>query len=565
MKSKFIKERPDFLKSLPYDLPAGLVVFLVALPLCLGVALASGAPLFAGIIAGVVGGIVVGSISGSAIGVSGPAAGLIAIVMQAIATLGYEAFLVAVVIGGVIQIVLGFLRAGIIGYYFPTAVIKGMLAGIGLILILKQIPHALGDDRDYEGDWGFMQPDGQNTITEIYYSFFHYNLGAVIITSISLAILLLWETPYFKRNNILKLIPAPLLVVIAGIQVNILYSYHFPDLSLYNESFGDWENNHLVEIPHFNNVSEFLGLFTFPDFSALTNINIYITGATLALIGSLETLLSVEATDRLDTYKRVTPTNRELKAQGIGNILAGLIGGLPVTQVIVRSSANVEAGGRTKVAAITHGFLLLACVYFIPRYLNLIPLSCLAAILLMIGYKLAKIPTFIKMYKSGWTQFMPFMITILGILFTNLLQGIMIGMAVAIYYILKSNYHTPFDYQKAAHHEGDKIEIKLGKEVSFLNKASIMLMLEDLPKNSTVILDGSKSNYIDFDVIEIIENFIAHAPLKNITVEVIGIDSIMQDQIERRVRSTSDESEKMKDVSNTPFRNSGDHEQRKEI
>lgn len=549
--SHFIKERPNYFKSLPHDLPAGLVVFLVALPLCLGVALASGAPLFAGIIAGVVGGIIVGSISGSAIGVSGPAAGLIAIVMQAIITLGYEAFLMAVVIGGVIQIILGFLRAGIIGYFFPTAVIKGMLAGIGLILILKQIPHALGDDRDYEGDWGFMQPDGQNTLTEIYYSFVHYNLGAVLVTIASLTILLLWETRFFKENKILKLIPAPLLVVFVGVQMNILYSYYYPELSLYNASVGDWENNHLVTIPHFNNLTEFLQLFTFPDFSALTNINVYVTGATLALIGSLETLLSVEATDRLDTYKRVTPTNRELYAQGLGNIASGLVGGLPVTQVIVRSSANVASGGRTKVSTIFHGILLLACVYFIPQYLNLIPLSCLAAILLVIGYKLAKIPTFIRMYKLGWTQFMPFTMTILGILFTNLLQGIMIGMAFAIFYILKSNYHTPFDYHQEDHHEGEKIDIMLGKEVSFLNKASVMLMLEGLPKNSIVTLDGSKSNYIDFDVVEIIENFIAHAPLKNITVNVVGVDGIMQEEIERRLRSMTDERETMDDLSNT--------------
>ncbi len=536
IESHFIKDRPNYIKSLPYDLPSGLVVFLVALPLCLGVALASGAPLFAGIVAGVVGGIVVGTVSGSAVGVSGPAAGLTAIVMESIAALGYEQFLVAVMLAGVLQIILGFLKAGIIGYYFPTAVIKGMLAGIGLILILKQIPHALGDDRDYEGDWGFVQPDGENTLTAIVSSISYFNTGAVIITLVSLAILLVWELPLFKKNAFLKLIPAPLLVVLAGIGINVYYSYYMPEYSLYNQSFGDWENNHLVSIPYFSGFAEFLGLFKFPEFSALLIPDVYLRAATLAIVGSLETLLSVEATDRLDPYKRVTPTNRELKAQGLGNMLSGLLGGIPVTQVIVRSSANVSAGGRTKVAAIFHGILLLACVYFIPTQLNMIPLSCLAAILLFIGYKLAKIPLFVQMYKLGWTQFTPFVVTVLAILFTNLLQGIAIGMGVAIFYILRSSYHTPFYFHKEDHHEGDKIEIRLSEEVSFLNKASVMIMLEELPKDSKVIIDGSNANYIDHDVIEIIENFIAHAPLKNIEVDIVSIERISQDELERRSR-----------------------------
>lgn len=536
LESKFIKVRPDYLKSLHYDIPAGLVVFLVALPLCLGVALASGAPLFAGIIAGVVGGFVVGIASSSAIGVSGPAAGLTAIVMEAIAVLGYEQFLVAVVLSGIIQIILGFLRAGIIGYYFPTAVIKGMLAGIGLILVLKQIPHALGDDRDYEGDWGFVQPDGENTLSAIVNSFANFNTGAVIITLISLGIMLLWEAPVFKRSNILKLIPAPLLVVIAGTSINVFYSYYIPEYSLYNESFGDWENNHLVSIPYFNGLFEFIELFTFPDFSALLTVEVYTTAFTIAIIGSLESLLSVEATDRLDEYKRVTPTNRELKAQGLGNILSGVLGGIPVTQVIVRSTANVSAGGRTKVATIVHGILLLASVYFIPNLLNMIPLSCLAAILLIIGYKLAKANLFMEMYKLGWTQFMPFIVTVLAILFTNLLQGIAIGMGVAIFYILKSSYHTPFYIQQEPPQEGGKLRIRLSEEVSFLNKVSIMVMLEELPKDSFVIIDGSNTNYIDHDVIEIIENFIAHAPLKNIEVHVENIEGVSQDQLDRRSR-----------------------------
>ncbi|MEM8890951.1 MAG: SulP family inorganic anion transporter, partial [Bacteroidota bacterium] len=360
--------------NLKYDLPASIVVFLVATPLCLGIALASGAPLFSGIIAGIVGGIVVGMLSGSDIGVSGPAAGLAVIVLNAITSLGaYETFLLAVVIAGVIQTALGFLRAGIIGYYFPSSVIKGMLSGIGIIIILKQIPHAFGYDKVPEGSLAFEQADSQNTISELTNMLNYIEPGALIITAISLAILILWERPFMKRIKLFQLVQGPLVAVVMGIVLNLVFAAAFPNLAI--------DAKHLVQIPVAEGISGFLGLFTLPDFSQIGNPEIYITAITIAVVASLETLLCVEATDKLDPYKRITPTNRELKAQGVGNFLSGMVGGLPVTQVIVRSSANIQSGGRTKMSAIIHGFFLLFAAMLIPSILNMIPLATLAAIL----------------------------------------------------------------------------------------------------------------------------------------------------------------------------------------
>ena len=515
----------NIFQNLKSDLPAGLVVFLVALPLCLGIALASGAPLFSGLISGIIGGIVIGMISRSPLGVSGPAAGLAVIVFDSIGFLGFRPFLLAVVIAGFIQLALGFLRAGIIGYYFPSSVIKGMLAGIGIILILKQIPHAFGYDRDPEGDWGFLQADGHNTISEIYYSVIYSSPGAIVISLVSIGVLILWESKYMKKS-IKNMIPGPLLVVFLGIGINQLFKYFFPGLTLDNEIIEDVNNFHLVDIPVANNFSEFIGLFSLPDFTQVTNPDIYVTAITIALIASIETLLCVEATDKLDPYKRVTPTNLELKAQGIGNVFSGLIGGLPITQVIVRSSANINTGGKTRMSAIIHGILLFVCVVSIPRFLNLIPLSSLAAILLMVGYKLAKVSLFKSMYKLGSMQFVPFVVTILGIVFTDLLKGISIGMAIAIFYILRNNFKTPYFYHKEENTAGDVIKIILSEEVSFLNKGSILKLLEELPHNSNVIIDGSRSTHIDHDVLEIIENFLAHASLNNISVELVNIPQI---------------------------------------
>lgn len=527
-------------KYLKNDLPAGLVVFLVALPLCLGIALASGAPLFSGIIAGIVGGTVVAFTSGSPLSVSGPAAGLTVIVLNAITQLGsYDVFLLAVVLAGLIQIILGFLKAGVIGYYFPSSVIKGMLAAIGIILILKQIPHAVGYDKDNEGDFDFFQADGENTFSEIFVSLNHIHPGAVIIAAISLFILIMWERPFLKKYGFFKIVPGALFVVILGILTNQWFKTNNPELYLSGEK--------LVQLPVADSAKGFIGQFTLPDFSAFNNYHVYVIAITIAIIASLETLLCIEAADKLDPYKRNTPTNQELKAQGLGNVVSGLIGGLPLTAVIVRSSANINSGGKTKLSAIIHGLLLLISVIGMATVLNKIPLACLAALLLVVGYKLAKVSLFTSMFKLGWEQFLPFVITVIAIQFSDLLKGIAIGMVVAIIFILanvykrikktqgsesmitaltrlmKNNYKTEYYYKKKEYTEGEQIVIQLDEDVSFINKGSIAFTLDDLPENSSVTIDGSKSHSIDLDVLEIIHNFKNSAELKNINVDLKDI------------------------------------------
>jgi MFS superfamily sulfate permease-like transporter len=536
--------KPSFAASLKSDFPASIVVFLVALPLCLGIALASGAPLFSGIIAGIVGGIVVGSISGSSLGVSGPAAGLAVLVAEAIRelgtnaegvfdlNLGFQYFLVAGVIAGIIQVILGLAKAGIIGYFFPTSVIKGMLAGIGITLILKQIPHALGYDKNPEGAWDFYQIDGRNTFSEILYSFQNFSEGAVIITLVSIAILLLWQKKAIQSNKILKLIPGPLLAVASGIAINYFFGVSVMDWFLDNEKSVSTDgqvlfNNHRVFIEGPDSSKPYFGLLTFPDFSILSNPRIYIIGITMAIVASLETLLSVEATDKLDPYKRTTPTNRELLAQGAGNIVSALIGGLPVTQVIVRSSANVNAGGKTKNSAILHSLILMVFVLALPQLLNLIPLACLAAVLLLVGYKLSSIQLFKKMYKDGWNQFVPFVVTILMIVFTNLLYGIIAGLVVAIFYILRNNFRNAFyahykeTKEDASHPHTQTIEF--GEVVSFFNKANLQDKLCHIPENSEVIIDGSKSTMIDYDILDLLNDFEISAQTKGIKVKFVNI------------------------------------------
>jgi MFS superfamily sulfate permease-like transporter len=492
-----------------YDLPSSLVVFLVALPLCLGIALASGAPLYSGVISGIIGGIVVASLSGSALSVSGPAAGLTTIVLAAIASLGsFEAFLVAIIMAGMLQLALGYLNAGGIGNFFPDSVIKGMLAAIGLILILKQIPHALGYDADFEGDTSFVQQDGQNTFTEILYAFQNINTGAFIIALVSIAILIVWDRPYVKKFKFFQYFPGPLMVVIYGILMNEYFKANIPDLAI----GGD----HLVNLPAASNFAEFLGNFKSPDFSILSNPQVYISAITIAIVASLETLLSIDAADKLDPYKRITDLNRELKAQGIGNIAAGLIGGLPMTAVIVRSSANVTAGARTKLSAIAHGAWLLLTALLIPGILNLIPLSCLAAVLLLVGYKLCKPTLFRSAYKKGMAQFLPFVITIIAILFTDLLVGIIIGIIVGLFFVLKSNYQKSIF---TVNSNGNYL-IRLRKDVTFLNKALLKESLKDIPDNSYVIIDGTRSVFIDNDIIETINDFEQSAGNRNIIVEL---------------------------------------------
>lgn len=502
-------------KYIKNDLPASIVVFFVALPLCLGIALASGAPLFSGLIAGIVGGIVVGSLSGSQIGVSGPAAGLAAIVLTAIGTLGgYQNFLLAVVIGGLIQILFSVLKAGVIAYYFPSSVIKGMLTGIGIIIILKQIPHFFGYDADPEGDWAFFQVDGENTFSEIINSINFISPGATLIAVIALTILILWDRVLSKKAKIFELVQGPLVAVVLG----ILYYWFTKDDNTLGIS-----QEHLVSVPIPEGFESFIGLFSFPNFSAITNSEIWITAFTIALVASLETLLCVEATDKLDPHKRVTPTNRELMAQGVGNTISGMIGGLPVTQVIVRSSANIQSGGRTKASAIIHGFLLLASVILIPRLLNMIPLSVLAAILFIVGYKLAKPTLFKKMYKLGWKQFVPFFVTVVGIIFTDLLVGISLGLMVGIVVILLKSYQNSHFLHIEDKSDGKhRIKMTLAEEVTFFNKGAILKELDSLPNDTYLELNLLKTRYLDNDIIEILDDFNHKAKERNIDIKLVS-------------------------------------------
>ncbi len=498
-----------YFQHLKSDIPSGIVVFLVALPLCLGIALASNAPLFSGLVAGIVGGLVVGLISGSQLSVSGPAAGLTVIVINAIDTLStFEAFLVAVMIGGVIQLVMGILKAGVIGHFFPSAVIKGMLAAIGLILILKQIPHALGDDRDYEGDSSFFQPDGENTFTEIILAIQNVDIGAFLICGVCLAILFTWERGFMKKLKWTTLVPGPLVAVLAGIAINEYYRLTSTKLYL--------SGNHLVKLPVSDSFDQVVSNLSRPDFSVLADPQVYVVGLTIAIVASLETLLSLDAVDKLDPHKRIAPQSRELKAQGIGNIVSGFLGGLPVTSVIVRSSANVSSGAQTKVSAVFHGLLLTASVLLFPTLLNLIPLAALAAVLLIVGYKLTKPAIYENMFEKGLDQFLPFIVTVLAILFTDLLTGIGIGMVVGLFFVIKSNLHKAIH----VHVQDQRYTITLLKDVSFLNKAQLRRTLEKIPEGAHVIFDESKAIFIDKDIAETINDFKTSASSNNISTEL---------------------------------------------
>lgn len=501
--------------SLKNDLPASVVVFFVALPLCLGIALASGAPLISGLIAGMVGGIVVGILSRSQLGVTGPAAGLAAIVLVAITDLGgFENFLVAVVIAGLLQIALGFLKAGVIGYYFPSSVIKGMLTGIGLIIILKQIPHFFGYDSAPEGDFAFVQVDGETTFSAIAHTGINFSLGATLIASIALAIILLWDLVLIKRSKIFTLIQGPLVAVVGGV-IYFLLTKDAGKFSIAAE--------HLVNVPKAQNFGEFIGALTFPNPAAFAMPSVWIVAVTVAVVASLETLLCLEATDKLDPEKRVTPANRELLAQGAGNVVSGLIGGLPVTQVIVRSSANIQSGAKSKMSAILHGVLLVLFVALAPGFLNMIPLSVLAAILFLVGYKLAKPTLFVQMYKLGWAQFLPFIITVAGIVLTNLLAGIGMGLAVSVVIILYNSYkNSHFLHREPEHGPAKTVKMTLAEEVTFFNKASILVALDRLEENSNLELDVTKTRYLDHDIIEILDDFAEKAKMRNINIKIVA-------------------------------------------
>lgn len=496
-------------KYIGADASSAVVVFLVALPLCLGIALGSNAPLFSGIIAGVTGGIVIGMLSGSQLSVSGPAAGLTAIVASAIGKMPvYEAFLVAVVLSGCFQVVLGFLKAGMLGDYVPTSVIKGMLAAIGVILILKQIPHLVGFDADFEGDQAFRQKDHQNTFSEILGAFKSITPLAVVIGVTTILIQILWDKVLVKKSSIFQLIPAPLVVVVVGVLI-----------AKFSTTTGNTfvlKADQMVALPKASGPGEFFSFFTMPDFQYLKLPVVWTTAITIAIVASLETLLSIEAADKLDPFHRVTPANRELKAQGIGNFISGMLGGLPITSVVVRTSVNINSGGKTKLSAILHGVLLLACVALIPGVLNLIPLSALAGVLIYTGYKLAKPALFKDFYVKGWDQFVPFVVTILAIIFTDLLVGIIIGIAVGLFFVLRSNFRSAVFVVN----DKDKYLFRLRKDVSFLNKALLRNKLEQIPENAEVLIDVANADFIDKDVIEVINDFLFHAHLKGIKVEV---------------------------------------------
>ncbi len=504
-----------------HDLPSAIVVFLVALPLCLGVAVASDADPFAGITAGIIGGILVGMLSGSQLSVSGPAAGLAAIVASAISTLGsYEVFILAVVIAGILQMIFGFFKAGIIGRYIPNAVIKGMLAAIGILLILKQLPHFVGYDKDPEGEEAFFQVDGENTFSEIVIALNSISPLAILIAITSAIILLFFEWKKIKKLTIVKYLPGPLVVVVVGIVMN---EFILPD-----EHLLSLRDEHVVQLPVFSGLGELWQSLPSPNWSEIFNYDIWIIAVTIAIVASLESLLSLEACDKLDPEKRISPTNRELVAQGAGNVVSGLLGGLPVTSVIVRSSANISSGAKTKVSTIFHGCLLLVSILFIPNILNLIPKAALAAILIFTGYKLAKLSLFKEYYKKGWDQFLPFVITIVAILFTDLLIGIIIGILAGLFSVLKSNFKSALSITK----DESRYLIRFGREVSFLNKPYLMDQLEKIPENSSVLLDAQKSDFIDRDVIEIVNDFIAGSKSRDIKVYVKRDSSQAKDYFE---------------------------------
>ncbi|MFV8370594.1 SulP family inorganic anion transporter [Flavobacterium sp. LB2R40] len=513
-------KKKNLFANLKSDFASGLVVFLVALPLCLGIAMASGAPLFSGIIAGVIGGIVVGYLSTSNISVSGPAAGLTAIVLTAITDLGaFDIFLTAVFFAGLLQLILGFIKAGSISNYFPTNVIEGMLAGIGIIIILKQLPHAFGYDNDFEGDQSFSQMDGSNTFSSLFNIFDYIQIGSITVTLVSMLILISWDkVPFLKK---MKLVPGALIAVTIGVILNEIFTSTGSALAIGKE--------HLVSLPVPASFEEFKSIIVTPDFSAIMNPKVWITAFTIAIVASIETLLSIEASDRMDVQKRYTNTNMELKAQGIGNIASSLLGGLPLTSVIVRSSANSNAGAKSKMSTIIHGILLLVSVLAIPFILNKIPLATLAAILILIGYKLAKPATFKHFWEKGKYQFVPFIATLLAVVFLDLLKGVALGIVISIIFVLKGNLKRAYSFRKEEYADGDVIHIDLAQEVSFLNKAAIKSTLNDIPENSKVIIDAKDTVYIAHDILDLIHEFkTTRAVDNNIKVKLKGFKRAYQ-------------------------------------
>jgi MFS superfamily sulfate permease-like transporter len=510
----------SFLKN---DWKSGISVFLVALPLCLGIALASGAPLFSGLISGIIGGIVIGIFSGSEVSVSGPAAGLTIIVATAIKDLGsYQGFLVAVILAGILQLIFGYLKGGRLSAFFPDSVIKGMLVSIGLVIILKQIPHALGDDADYEGEFEFEQvADNQNTITEFIRSFVDFNYGAVNITIACLLLIIVWDKFAKKDFKFFQIFPSFLAAVILGIFINEMYAIYRPEYYL------GISTKHMVSVPLFKTFGDFTGTLMSPDFTFLSNSKIYTIAITLAIVASLESLLSLEAADSIDTEKRISSSNKELKAQGIGNILSGLLGGLPVTSVVVRTSANVYSGAKTRMSTIFHGILLVGSVVFIPTILNKIPLAALAAILLMVGYKLSNPQVFKKIFKEGYDQFIPFIVTILVVIFKDLLWGIAVGSLVGILFVLRTNFNNAVTSIR----EGNNVLINFNKDIYFMNKSQIKEILMDLKEGDDVFIDGTKAKFIDHDIFSILLEFKKNAKIRDIDVDFKNVSKNNKENI----------------------------------
>ena len=508
MSSRFITL--PTLDSARRDVPSGLVVFLVALPLCLGIALASGAPLFAGVIGGIVGGVVISLFSGSELSVSGPAAGLTVIVAAAVVKMGgFPAFTVAVALSGLLQIVFGMLRAGVIGDYIPNSVIKGMLAAIGIVIILKQIPHALGDDKDFIGDEAFQQAGQSNTLSEMMSSVISPSPAAVVITLVALFLMILWERPFLKKQSWTGWVPAPLLCVVIGTLINEAFGIWLPPLKL------SAAKQHVVQLPVIESMQGFFGMFSLPDFRILLRMETWMVAATIAVVGSVETLLCIEATDKLDPEKRISDTNRELRAQGIGNIASGLLGGLPVTSVIVRSSANVYAGGRTRLSCFIHGLVMLLAVLLFAPLLNRVPLAALASVLLVVGYKLSSRKILLEMWAKGSVQFIPFFVTLVAIVFTDLLKGIGIGLLSSLFFVIRSNHHAAITLVS----QENRWLLRFNKDMSFVNKAEIKRRLRAIPDGALLIVDGTKSLYVDGDIYETIREFETAATFRGIKIE----------------------------------------------
>lgn len=502
--------KKDIFAEIRNDLPAGLAVFFVSIPLCLGIALASGAPLISGLIGGVVGGVLGGLLSRAPLSVSGPAAGMAAVALYSISQLGsFGLFLIAVILAGIIQVILGLARAGVVGRFFPVSVINGMMAGIGLILVLKQIPHALGYDVDFEGDQEFFQKDNENTFSEIIRAFESFTPGSIFIAAFAFGMLVLCASKIWQSNKWVKMLPGPLVAVVVGIMLNEGFQVVLPQWELRAE--------HLVDLPPMQQWTAMPWQIPLQTLSIVTISKLAMIAVTVALVASLETLLNIEAIDKLDPFRRTTPLNRELIAQGTTNIASGLLGGLPVTAVIIRSSLNINAGARTQLSTITQGLLIAVSVLMIPEILEAIPLASLAVILIVTGYKLAPLSLWKSMYKKGIDQFVPFVATALIILFSNLLIGILLGLLIALFFVLKSNFRLAI---LKVNRDGTYL-VKFTKDVSFLNKALLYRILSQIPDGSQVYIDGTRAHFIDHDIIDMLEDYQKSAPIKNITVEIV--------------------------------------------